>query len=101
MLEEAQEARYKHLKQFREQYARKISREATNRDVFNRLLATSDPFITSFRQENRTKYKKRMPHVEVINLLSSETNKGRLRPTASAVTTFGGEDSTNTSNSDQ
>ncbi|KAJ4432724.1 hypothetical protein ANN_21361 [Periplaneta americana] len=101
MSEEAQEARDKHLKQFREQYARKISREATNRDAFNRLLATSDPFITSFWQENRTKYKKRILHVEVINLLSSETNKGRLRPTASAVTTFGGEDSTNTSNSDQ
>ncbi|KAJ4447950.1 hypothetical protein ANN_09960 [Periplaneta americana] len=67
--EEAQEARYKHLKQFRELYARKISREAINRDIFNRLLATSDPFITSFRQENRTKYNKRILHVEGLGFL--------------------------------
>lgn len=50
LTEEAQEARNKDIKRYREQYSRKCSREMTIRDVFNRLLVTSDPFISSMRK---------------------------------------------------
>lgn len=48
--EEAQEARNKDIKRFREGFSRKCSREATMQDVFNRLLITSDPYISSVRK---------------------------------------------------
>lgn len=48
--EEAQEARNKDFKRYRESYSRKCSREKCNEDVFNLLLITSDPVITSYRQ---------------------------------------------------
>jgi hypothetical protein len=38
--EEAQEARNKNLKKFRERFARKISREETNKDLMRRLLVS-------------------------------------------------------------
>ncbi|KAJ4442323.1 hypothetical protein ANN_03909, partial [Periplaneta americana] len=46
---EAQEARNKHFKEYRESHSRKISREATNVDVMHRLLETSDPVISSLK----------------------------------------------------
>lgn len=49
--EDAQEARNKDYKNYRYYHARKCSREATNRDVFNRLLFTSDPYISSIRHQ--------------------------------------------------
>lgn len=49
--EDAQEARNKDYKNYRYHHARKCSREATNRDVFNRLLFTSDPYISSIRHQ--------------------------------------------------
>jgi len=50
LLEEAAEARNKDIKKFRLQHARKTSREATNEDLLNRLLLSSDPFITGHRK---------------------------------------------------
>ena len=47
MSEDAQEARNKDIKKYRENFARKNSRTATMQDVFNRLLVTSDPYISS------------------------------------------------------
>lgn len=47
--EEAAEARNKHFRMYRYNFARKFSREACNLDVLNRLLLTSDPIITSLR----------------------------------------------------
>lgn len=47
--EEAQEARNKDTRKFRELFTRKTSRIDTNTDLFNRLLISSDPFIASLR----------------------------------------------------
>ena len=48
--EEAQESRNKDYKFYRLHHARKCSRSATNEDVFNTLLFTSDPYISSLRK---------------------------------------------------
>ena len=77
MSEEAQESRNKHLKQYREHHSRKISRESTNQDVFNRLLVTSGPFITSLRNQFRIKNKRKSLPAEVIDLLSSESDEAQ------------------------
>lgn len=51
--EEAEEARNKDYRKFRLMFSRKCSRVATNTDVIQRLLVSSDPFITSQRREPR------------------------------------------------
>lgn len=56
--EEAQEARNKEIKKFREGYSRKSSRTKTNEDVFNLLLISSDPLISSLRELPRKKLTK-------------------------------------------
>ena len=43
LFEEATEARYKHNRSYRQNYARKFSRIQCNQDILNRLLLTSDP----------------------------------------------------------
>ncbi|XP_044572242.1 uncharacterized protein LOC123257406 [Drosophila ananassae] len=48
--EEAAESRNKDVKKYRLNHTRKTSRIATNRDLINRLLLTSDPFITGQRK---------------------------------------------------
>jgi hypothetical protein len=48
--EEAQEARNKYIKKFREHYTRKLSRESINLDLMRRLMLTSDPVISSIRE---------------------------------------------------
>jgi len=48
--EEAQEARNKDIKKFREHYTRKLSRELTNLDLIRKLMLTSDPVISSLRE---------------------------------------------------
>ncbi|GBO08970.1 hypothetical protein AVEN_208280-1 [Araneus ventricosus] len=53
--EEAQEARNKHNMKFRELFTRKISGIYTNKDLINRLLLTSDPFIANLRARPKTK----------------------------------------------
>ena len=50
MPEEAQEARNKDFKKFREGFSRKTSRIVTNRDLVYRLLVSSDPVIASLRK---------------------------------------------------
>lgn len=47
--EEANEARNKEFRQYRRDHTRKINRTATNEDLLNHLLITSDPFISSLR----------------------------------------------------
>lgn len=47
--EEAQEARNKDLRRFREGHTRKNSRICTNEDLLKMLLITSDPVISSLR----------------------------------------------------
>lgn len=48
--EEALEARNKDIKRFRTDHTRKTSRTATNTDLLHRLLETSDPLISSKRE---------------------------------------------------
>lgn len=55
--EEAAEARNKHFRLYRLNYARKFSRIDCNKDVLNRLLLTSDPLITSMRRLSPKKSK--------------------------------------------
>jgi hypothetical protein len=47
--EEAMEARNKDFRRFREKRCRKTSREDTNKDLFNILMISSDPLISSLR----------------------------------------------------
>lgn len=53
--EEAQEARNKDFKKYREHNSRKCSREKTNQDSFNFFLISSDPLITSKRKLKKRK----------------------------------------------
>lgn len=53
--EEAQEARNKDYRRYRLNHSRKFSRIATNEDVMNLLLVSSDPFINTIRQTTKTK----------------------------------------------
>uniref|UniRef100_A0A2H1WX10 SFRICE_035512 n=1 Tax=Spodoptera frugiperda TaxID=7108 RepID=A0A2H1WX10_SPOFR len=70
--EEAAEARNKHFRIYRQNFSRKCSREDCNKDVLNRLLLTSDPFLSSNRQRQR---KNRKPFsVEALGLLVPETS---------------------------
>lgn len=48
--EEAQEARNKDVRRYREHFTRKTSRIDTNTDLLNRLLISSDPFLASLRR---------------------------------------------------
>ena len=67
---EAQEARNKHNRQFREQFTRKTSRMGTNTGLLNGLLITSDPAVASLRACLKIKHIKMNP--ELLNLLESE-----------------------------
>lgn len=55
--EEAAEARNKHFRSYRQNYARKFSREACNLDICHRLLLTSDPLLSSTRTKNKRAHK--------------------------------------------
>lgn len=59
--EDAQEARNKDIKRYREDFARKSSRIKTMEDVFHRLLVTSDPHISSIRKLPQKKLKSLSP----------------------------------------
>lgn len=56
--EEAQEARNKDFKRFREHHTRKFSRTATNEDLLNNLLISSDPLISTLRPKQNEKNSK-------------------------------------------
>ncbi|CAG4947720.1 unnamed protein product [Parnassius apollo] len=65
--EEAAEARNKHFRLYRQEFARKFSRENCNRDIFNRLLLTSDLLLSSMRSVKSRKLNSFLP--ETIALL--------------------------------
>lgn len=50
MSEEAQESCNKFIKKYRQDFARKCSRVKNMEDVFQRLLVSSDPLISSLRK---------------------------------------------------
>lgn len=55
--EKAAEARNKTFRQYRLGFSRKFSREQCNRDILNRLLLTSDPYLSSIRPKHQKKRK--------------------------------------------
>ena len=65
--EEAQESRNKDLRKYREHFTRKSSREKCNEDLINRLLVSSDPFVSSLYGRKSKKTTNFPP--EVLNLL--------------------------------
>lgn len=69
--EEAAEARNKHFRNYRQDFARKFSRESCNEDIFNRLLLSSDPLLSSMREVKKRKANTFMPETLDI-LLSAE-----------------------------
>lgn len=50
MSEDAQESRNKDVRKYRERLSRKFSRQLAMEDTFNRLMVSSDPFITGLRK---------------------------------------------------
>ena len=66
--EEAQEARNKDFRKFRESFSRKMDRKSTNEDILNMLLISSDPVIGKYRKQPRTK--KNMLHQDALELLA-------------------------------
>lgn len=75
--EEAQEARNKHNRQYRELFTRKTSRIDTNTDLLHRLLITSDPVIASLCASPKTKCGKIIS--EVSDLLSEPLHLNRSK----------------------
>lgn len=69
--EEAAEARNKHFRKYRVDFARKFSRVDCNRDILNRLLLTSDPFISCSRIKRKKKSKSFSQ--EAISMLLTKT----------------------------
>ncbi|XP_063909076.1 uncharacterized protein LOC135126834 [Zophobas morio] len=67
--EEAQEARNKNCKGFRERHSRKFSRQETMEDLMHMLLITSDPLITSLRTHQQKKSSTLSP--DVLSLLQT------------------------------
>ncbi|CAH0551072.1 unnamed protein product [Brassicogethes aeneus] len=60
--EEAAEVRNKHFRQYRLNFARKFSQVKCNRDILNRLLLSSDPYLSSCRPRQHKKK-------EAVNLM--------------------------------
>lgn len=71
--EEAQEAKNKDIKNFREYHSRKTSRIDTNTDIFNRLLLSSDPLLSNLREVKKKK-RKLHPHVKELIILDSDSS---------------------------
>lgn len=69
--EEASEARNKDFRMFREHNSRKKSRQASNEDILNMLILSSDPLITAMRPTLDAK-KKQAFFIETIDLLKLE-----------------------------
>lgn len=67
MSEEAQEARNKDYKNFREHHSRKFSRTETMTDLMHMLLISSDPVVSSLRVKRQKRSKSISP--DVLRLL--------------------------------
>jgi hypothetical protein len=93
--EEAQEARNKDLKQFREHHSTKTSRISTHEDLLNRFLISSDPLISSLRkppQKNSFKLLR-----DVFTLLKEPP----IRASEEAARYGGSEDDSDTMSSEE
>ena len=99
--EDAQESRNKDIKNFRLHHSRKCSRESSMRDIFNRLLLTSDPFLLSIRKFPQRPAKSL--HQEAIQLLKqAEVTRQETRNDSDLDTSGSTSDSeSNDSNIDE
>lgn len=76
--EEAQESRNKDIKNYRLHHSRKCSRESNMRDIFYRLLVSSDPFLSSIRKLPQRPAKSL--HKEAIEMLKQpEVTRQEIR----------------------
>lgn len=73
LTEEAAEARNKHFRSYRLDFARKFSRESCNRDIFNRLLLSSDPLMSCRRKIKKRGHSTFLPETLGM-LLSADPN---------------------------
>ncbi|KAK5641968.1 hypothetical protein RI129_010515 [Pyrocoelia pectoralis] len=80
--EEAAEARNKHFRSYRQDFARKFSRESCNQDVFNRLILSSDPLLSSTRGVKKRKTNTFLPETRAM-LVSAEPNLIESLPSSS------------------
>lgn len=79
--EEAAEARNKHFRLYRENYARKFSREECNIDIYNRLLLSSDPLLSIMKQtKKRIKVRSFCPET-IKMLLPADPNESSTSDT--------------------
>lgn len=74
--EEAAEACNKLIRKYRLQFTAKISRLRTNSDLMNRLLISSDPFISTMRKKQTKKH--RPLSDEVLQLLKSHDDEANV-----------------------
>ncbi|XP_045509227.1 uncharacterized protein LOC123704774 [Colias croceus] len=72
--EEAAEARNKHFRSYRQNFSRKFSREVCNLDIYQRLLLTSDPLLSSMRTVKRISQKSFLKETIAL-LVSAEPNE--------------------------
>lgn len=73
--EEAQEARNKDMKRFRENNTRKTSRKHTMEDLFNNLLISSDPLISSMRKIGNKKSSTLCDEAKLLVFIEGENEK--------------------------
>lgn len=76
LFEETQEEKNKDIRYFREHHTRKNSCVKTNEDLFLRMIHSSDPFLSSFK-DIKEKYKTRLDH-DVIKLINFEEEKREI-----------------------
>lgn len=69
--EDAQEARNKDIRRYRENFSRKFTHEKTMWDMFNRLLVSSDPLISSLQPRKADDGKPLPPEVSELLLAPS------------------------------
>ncbi|XP_071576607.1 uncharacterized protein [Temnothorax nylanderi] len=101
--EDAQETQNKDIKRYREDFSRKCSRAKTMEDIFNRLMVSSDPYISSIRKLPQKKLKSLSR--EAVELLLSPTvatgtESGTTLDTDLEVDSESGMDSYSDSDSD-
>lgn len=101
--EDAQESRNKDIKRYRQDFSRKCSRKANMADVFNRLMVTSDPVISSIRKLPQKPLKTLV--FEVVQLLQpptiSENEVSFNTSTESTPTTSESETESNVSDDEE
>lgn len=67
--EEAAESRNKDFRRYRENHSRKFSRKASNQDILNNLLITSDPYISTKRHKMIRKHRELSEEAKALLIL--------------------------------